>query len=169
MASIFLANAPYSLDDRYGKLAPVGATLPHLGLLMLGAVLREAGHRVHIVDASALGRDYQDVLEEIKRFRPDVIGLTAVTPSILKTANLAEKIKRTWPSMPIVIGGAHFTAVPERTLLDYPVFDFGVVGEGESTLKDLVEVLYAKRSLLVVRGVAVREYVEVSCGDRGPG
>jgi hypothetical protein len=54
MASIFLANAPYSLEDRYanapysledryGKLASVGATLPHLGLLMLAAVLRNAG------------------------------------------------------------------------------------------------------------------------------
>lgn len=60
MASIFLANAPYSLEDRYGKLASVGATLPHLGLLMLAAVLREAGHRVQILDASAQSTGYAD-------------------------------------------------------------------------------------------------------------
>ena len=168
MASIFLANAPYSLDDRYGKLAPVGATLPHLGLLMLGAVLREAGHHVHIVDASALGRDYQDVLEEIKRFKPDVIALTAVTPSIIKTVNLAEKIKKTWSSVPIVIGGPHFTAIPEQTLLDYPVFDFGVVGEGEATLKELVEALAAQRSPLEVSGVVFRGNGKVIFGAPRP-
>ena len=154
MASIFLANAPYSLDDRYGKLAPVGATLPHLGLLMLGAVLRKAGHHVRIVDASALGQGYEDIVEEVKRFKPDVIALTAVTPSIIKTVNLAEKLKKTWSSVPIVIGGPHFTAVPEQTLLDYPVFDYGVVGEGEATLKELVEALSANRSSLEVSGVA---------------
>jgi len=53
MASIFLANAPYFLEERYGELASVGATLPHLGLLMLAAVLRNAGNRVRILDASA--------------------------------------------------------------------------------------------------------------------
>lgn len=168
MASIFLANAPYSLDDRYGKLAPVGATLPHLGLLMLGSVLREAGHHVRIVDASALGRGYEDVLEEIRRFKPDVIALTAVTPSIIKTVKLAEKIKKTWSSVPIVIGGPHFTAVPEQTLIDYPVFDFGVVGEGENTLKDLVEALSANRSPLEVAGVAFRQNGEVIFGAQRP-
>ena len=85
MTSIFLANAPYSLNDRYGKLAPVGATLPHLGLLMLGAVLREAGHRVRIIDASAQGLAYEQALAKAKRFKPDIIALTAVTPSIIKT------------------------------------------------------------------------------------
>jgi len=168
MASIFLANAPYSLDERYGKLAPMGATLPHLGLLMLGAVLREAGHRVRIVDASALGRDYQYVLEEIKRFRPDVIALTAVTPSIIKTVSLAEKIKGAWPSLPIVIGGPHFTAVPEQTLLDYPVFDFGGIGEGENTLKELVEALSGDRSALEVPGVVFRKNGEVILGAQRP-
>ena len=63
MASIFLANAPYFLKERYGKLASVGATLPHLGLLTLGAVLRKAGHCVRIVDASAQGIGYEQILE----------------------------------------------------------------------------------------------------------
>lgn len=60
MASIFLANAPYFLEERYGELASVGATLPHLGLLMLAAVLRNAGHRVRILDASAQSTGYAD-------------------------------------------------------------------------------------------------------------
>ena len=168
MASIFLANAPYSITERYGKLAPVGATLPHLGLLMLGSVLREAGHHVRIVDASASGQDDGDVLNEIKQFEPDVIALTAVTPSIIRTVRLAKKIKKVRPSIPIVIGGAHFTAVPEQTLLDYPVFDFGVLGEGENTLKELVEALSSDSNPLEVRGVAFRKNSKIMFSAQRP-
>ncbi len=157
MTAVFLANSPYSLGDRYGKLASVGATLPHLGLLMLGAVLRQSGYRVRIVDACARGMGYEETLEEARRFKPDIVGLTAVTPSIIKAARLAGMIKKVSPSIPIIIGGPHFTAVPEQTLLDFPVFDYGVIGEGEETLRELVEVLGNGGGPLEVPGVAIQE------------
>jgi radical SAM superfamily enzyme YgiQ (UPF0313 family) len=157
MASVFLANAPYFLEERYGKLADVGATLPSLGLLTLGATLRQAGHRVRIVDASAQGLSYEQTLEEIRKHRPDVVGLTAVTPSIVKTASLASTIKAVYPSIPIVVGGPHFTAVPEETLTAYPAFDYGVTGEGEHTIVDLVEALSANTIPSHVPGVAFRK------------
>jgi len=94
MTSVLLANAPYTLKERYGKLASVGATLPCLGLLMLGAVLRKAGHRVRVVDAVAQGLNHEKMLKQIKAFQPDLVGLTAVTPSISKTARLASSIKQ---------------------------------------------------------------------------
>jgi len=161
MASIFLANAPYSLEERYGDLASIGATLPHLGLLSLGAVLREEGHRICIVDASAQGMGYEQTVEETKTFQPDIIALTAVTPSIIKTVKLAAMMKGIFPSVPIVIGGPHFTAVPEQTLSDYPVFDYGVVGEGEVTLTELVEALSSGGTLPDVAGIVYRENSEV--------
>jgi anaerobic magnesium-protoporphyrin IX monomethyl ester cyclase len=161
MAAIFLANAPYPLSERYGKLASVGATLPHLGLLMLGAVLRNAGHSVRIVDASARGLGYRETLEEAKKFQPDIVCLTAVTPSTIKTVKLASLIKEVYPAMPVIIGGPHFTAVPEQTLMDYPVFDYGVVGEGEDTVVELVEALTADKIPSHVAGVAFRDNGEI--------
>lgn len=157
MASVFLANAPYFLEERYGKLAGVGSTLPHMGLLMLGAVLRRSGHRVRLLDASALGLTYEETIEEIKEFRPEIIGLSAVTPSVVRTVKLAYMVKKIYPSIPIVVGGPHITAVPERTMKDYPVFDYGVIGEGEHTIVDLVETLASGRTPSTVPGVAIRE------------
>ena len=157
MASIFLANAPYFLEERYGKLASAGSTLPHLGLLMLGAVLRDNGHRVRIIDASAQCLSYDQTLEEIKKFKPDIVNLTAVTPSINKTVHLATLVKNLNPNITTVIGGPHFTAVPEKTLMDYPVFNYGVVGEGEVTIIELVNTLTANRIPSNVPGVAFRE------------
>jgi radical SAM superfamily enzyme YgiQ (UPF0313 family) len=157
MGSILLVNAPYSLEERYGGLASVGATLPHLGLLSLGAVLREKGHRIRIVDASAQGLGYGQVIEETNKFSPDIIALTAVTPSIIKTVKMASMMKGIYPDIPIVIGGPHFTAVPEQTLTDFPVFDYGVVGEGEKTFTELVDVLLSGEPPDAVPGIACRE------------
>ncbi len=157
MTSICLINAPYFLEERYGNLASVGATLPHLGLLMLGAVLRDKGHRVRILDASAQGLGYEETVEETKRFQPDIIALTAVTPSIIKTVRLASMLKQALAATPIIIGGPHFTAVPEETLTHYTDFDYGVVGEGEKTLVDLVEALADDKRPSDVPGVAFRE------------
>jgi len=149
------------LDDRYGKLAPVGATLPHLGVLMLGAALRDAGHAVRILDASAQGLGYEQTVNEALRSQPDVIGLTAVTPSILKTVRLAQLLKKVLPRVPVVIGGPHFTAVPKETLIDFPVFDYGVVGEGEETFKELIETLGGCKTPSNVPGVSFRKNGEV--------
>jgi radical SAM superfamily enzyme YgiQ (UPF0313 family) len=157
MAAILLANAPHSLHQRYGKLASVGATLPHMGLLMLAAVLQYSGHRVRIIDSSAQNLGYKETLEEIIRFRPDIVGFTAVTPSILKTAKMASMVKNFFPAIPILIGGPHFTAIPEKTLKDYPVFDYGIIGEGEATVLDTVDALSANRIPSNVAGIVFRE------------
>jgi len=157
MALILLTNAPYCLEERYGKLAPLGATLPNLGLLMLGAALRKAGNRVRIIDASAQGLSYENVVAEIKKSRPDFIGLTSVTPAIIKTAKLAGMIKEVCPSTRIIIGGPHFTAVPEQTLAGNPCFDYGVLGEGEETIVELVEALSSGKTPSSVPGVVFRE------------
>jgi len=119
--------------------------------------LRKSGHSVRLLDASALGLTYEKTIEEIKKFQPDIIGLTAVTPSIDRTVKLAYMIKRIYPFVPIVIGGPHFTAVPDKTLKDYPVFDYGVIGEGEHTIVDLVETLASGRTPSTIPGVAIRE------------
>jgi anaerobic magnesium-protoporphyrin IX monomethyl ester cyclase len=168
MASILLANAPYLLRERYGKLAPIGATLPHLGLLMLGAVLRKAGHRVRIIDSPAQNLNPAETLEEIKKCQPDIVAFTAVTPSIHKAAEAASMVRNLYPFIPILIGGPHVTAIPEQTLKDHPVFDYGIVGEGEVTIVEVADALTADRIPSNVPGVAFRENGEVRLTPHRP-
>jgi anaerobic magnesium-protoporphyrin IX monomethyl ester cyclase len=162
--SVFLTTAPYSLKERYGRFAPIGSTLPSLGLLMLGASLRRAGFRVRIVDATAQGLRYAEVAEEVKRFRPDLIGISALTPSVEKAARLSCLLKKIYPSVPIVVGGPHFTARPEQTLRDYPGFDCGILGEGEKAVVNLAETLAAGRKPFAVPGVVYRDGKEIIFG-----
>lgn len=156
MATIFLTNAPYTLKERYGRLAAVGATLPCLGLLTLASSLREAGHRVYLEDASATGLNEETLLARARRCHPDVIGLTAVTPSINRTKALAIRMKESFPNTPIILGGPHVTAIPKETLKACSAFDYAVIGEGEQTIVELVDALAAGRTSPDVQGTVSR-------------
>ncbi|MEW5693781.1 MAG: radical SAM protein [Candidatus Hydrogenedentota bacterium] len=167
MVSVLLANAPYSLEERYGKLATIGATLPNIGLLMLGAVLRKAGYNVKILDASALGLNYDETIYEVKNFKPDIVGLSTLTPLINRTVKLSKKIKSIFPEVPIIIGGAHITAIPEETLKNQ-CFDYGVIGEGEVTIVELVEKLASNQPVHNIKGIVFRENSRIRITDTRP-
>jgi len=94
----------------------------------------------------------EEILEEIRKLRPDIVGLSAVTPSILKTARLASRIKDTYPSIPIVIGGPHPSALKLGIFKDFPRVDIGVIGEGEHTFLEIVE----DRALEDIKGICYK-------------
>ena len=53
-----------------------------MGMLVLAAVARERGYRVHLVDAKAQGTPVEDVAQRIAALRPDYLGLSATTISV---------------------------------------------------------------------------------------
>jgi len=70
---LFFATPPLSFEQRYGAFAGGGSAVPSLGVLMLAAVAREAGHACTVVDASALGLNEPQLLERLAVVRPDVL------------------------------------------------------------------------------------------------
>ncbi|MBN1354237.1 MAG: radical SAM protein, partial [Candidatus Omnitrophica bacterium] len=99
---------------------------------------------------------HEDVIRLMKKARPDCVAVTAVTPSIISAAKMAKMIKCNFPGLPVIIGGAHFTALPEKTLSEYADFDAGVVGEGEQTIVELVCALSSGGDLSDLAGIAFR-------------
>jgi len=66
-----------------------------LGLLSIAAVLEREGVEVRILDAYAEGLTYPRIRRRIGSERPDVIGVTATTPtagSALRVARLAKDV-----------------------------------------------------------------------------
>lgn len=145
------------MEERYGKLASAGNTMPSLGLLSLAAVVREHGFKPAIIEACSLGLSYKETLEQIIAVAPRYVGLTATTVSIYPAARLAEVLKARMPQVRIILGGPHLTAVPEKTMKLFPAFDIGVVGEGEETLIELLEVDQAGGDLRQVPGLIIRK------------
>lgn len=145
---ICLVNPPLSSETLYEEwdLSGADSISPPLGLLLLAAVVRRAGHKVSFVDAYAHGLSAIETAEQVMQNNPAVVGIGATTPSVLGAVNLADIIKRQRPEITTILGGAHISAVPNETFELFSQFDIGVIGEGENTLLEVLDLLEKEKS-----------------------
>lgn len=78
---------------------------------------------------------YRQQIEEIKKFKPDVIGFTIYYCNFESVKWMSEELRKEIPNIKIVVGGPHMQA---RPIVD-EIFDFGVAGEGELLILELLE------------------------------
>lgn len=109
---------------------------PPIGLALIAAVLEREGHQVTILDANALSLQPKDTARLVTD--TDVVGLTAMTPTISAAMNIAQHLKQANPRLTIILGGAHPTLLPDETLASAPEIDVIVRGEGEETIVELL-------------------------------
>lgn len=130
---------------------------PPLGLAYIGSFLRDKGHSVSIIDMDALGMTFSDLRNAVESKKPDMVGISAMTPQIESAFKIAEKVKQVDKSIPVVIGGIHSSVFPEQVLNNKWV-DFVVIGEGEISFYELVEKISSNDSLSFkeVKGIGYR-------------
>ncbi|MFW6153811.1 MAG: B12-binding domain-containing radical SAM protein [Planctomycetota bacterium] len=128
---------------------PQGRFLSHWvpsGVAQIATQLRAAGHAVRVIvrdeQLARLGFDWaaanRRLVEQLEAFRPDVVGLSVVTPAMSECRTISGMIKATGgPDVRVVAGGPHPTALPEQTLDECPDVDLAAIGEGEATLVEL--------------------------------
>ena len=61
-----------------------------LGLTYLASFLEKGNHTVRIIDSASLGYKIKDVKDQIKKFNPHLVGVTATTSSIYDAYKVAE-------------------------------------------------------------------------------
>jgi len=100
----------------------------------------------------------EELLKIIKKFKPNIIGITWLFPSddncIKETIEIIKKNKNL-SEIKIIVGGPQPSANPKLILEKYPEIDIVVFGEGELTLKELV--LEKLEHLNKISGIAYRE------------
>lgn len=132
-----------------------GYPQPPMGLALIAAALERAGYPVTVVEANALNLQPADIAPLVKD--ADIVGLTAMTPSINIALATARHLKQARPDLPIILGGAHATLLPEETLASAPEIDIIVRGEGEETILELLPALEKKQPLSGVAGITYRQ------------
>jgi radical SAM superfamily enzyme YgiQ (UPF0313 family) len=157
MSKIVLITPPVTVKERYGKLSWAANTLPSLGILYLASVLRKEGYEASVIDASSLGLSFKDLTDKLVALQPNYLGISATTLSIFHASALADEIKKTLNDTKIIIGGPHLTAIPEETMERFRSFDFGVIGEGEETTKELIYALENGRDISDIPGIIFRQ------------
>ena len=149
---VTLVNPP-QIASKYKFM---GVIAPPLGIGYIAAVLRDNGIDVNILDASAEDMDFKEFSEEIKNRSPDIISISALTPTINKALETAKTAKEVLPNSIIVMGGYHPTFDFEETL-ENDFVDIVIRGEGEYVLRDLVETIENNCDLREVRGIVFKE------------
>ncbi len=154
------------------KWAHTTPTCPPIGLAYVAASLQRAGHKVEVIDA--VGEEIFQMLpvddkrllahgmspDQIsRRIHPDTsfLGLSCMfSHEWPQTRVLINRLRESCPDIPIIAGGEHITAMPEFSLTDCPALDYSVMGEGEETLVELVDVLASSRPASSVPGIVFR-------------
>ncbi len=117
------------------------------------------GHNVSIADL-ILRRDRvaETVRELIATYRPDVVGLTAMSFQFATARRIASLIKSLNKNIQIVLGGYHATLMYDEICKseESDPFDFLIRGEGDLCFHELVEAINGKRSREGVLGVSFR-------------
>jgi magnesium-protoporphyrin IX monomethyl ester (oxidative) cyclase len=160
---VLLVNPPQTFYP--GSDAPAG-NLP-LGLMYIAAILEKAGSSVEILDAftndvavrrigdtSEIGMPYGEITEEVRRRKPDVVGIanpfTCQVEHAIRVANIAKKLD---PDVLTVVGGPHVSAVPEEFLTGAETVDIGVAGEGEYAMLDIVKMHEGQKKIEEIQGI----------------
>jgi anaerobic magnesium-protoporphyrin IX monomethyl ester cyclase len=113
-----------------------------MAALYVGAVLRERGFSVQVID-QRVDEHWPETLRRALRGRPLWVGVSAMTGQQIRWGLEAARIvRRADPTIPIVWGGVHPTILPEQTLA-HPLVDVVAVGEGEITALELTQTLRA--------------------------
>lgn len=133
------------------------ATAPYvvypLGMAVVAGALKQTGHQVEQFDLLAAEAENQTLESTIREFDPDFICLSLRnidnTDSFsgddgwyLEEARQTIKNIRSLTTVPLIVGGPAFSLMPEA-ILGYLKADYGIIGEGEKALPQLLNDLIA--------------------------
>jgi radical SAM superfamily enzyme YgiQ (UPF0313 family) len=151
---VLFIHPPLYLADEFKGMSEwdkVVSRLHPLGIGYLAAYLEKRGHVCAIVDAHCEQLGIEEILARTKAFQPDIVGVAATSPAFKNAVAITTRIKAQAPSIVTVLGGAHVTAAPTNAMR-HGVFDYGVTGEGEETLGELLDAL-VRPSPAVMRNI----------------
>ena len=145
--------------------AEIAGSWPAAWVAYIGGALKTAGFTdVSFIDAMTHNIDDEALAEKLRVLQPDVIGVTAITPSIYKAERVLEIGKQVCPDALGILGGIHATFMYKQVLSEAPWIDVIVRGEGEEIIVDLMRA-YAdgrwKTDRKAIKGIAYTDGSEI--------
>lgn len=128
--------------------------LYHLGAAGIASFVNAVGrHQAHVLDFTFHWDRWEELLrEKLDRVKPQVLGISTVTPRMPSILRIARAAKAMRPELRIVLGGHHASLDTRGTASTSPV-DVAVIGEGEQTFHALLDAWEDGRGLDDVPGI----------------
>lgn len=126
--------------------------------LLLAQSCRSIGYGVGILDSAAERLNDEQILIRIKDASPRLVVFVMYgqnpnsgTTSMIGAYRTAEKLKQSYPNIPICMVGSHISALPKE-VIEKPFVDFILLNEGVYALRNLLST-NLKDNLNQVRGI----------------
>lgn len=122
--------------------AEIAGNWPPAWVAYLSGALKKAGYGdVKFIDAMTFDVDDAALRQAIVDYAPDIVGATAITPSIYKAQEALRIAREAAPDAITVLGGVHATFMYRQVLAEAPWIDAIVRGEGEEIMVNLVKLI----------------------------
>jgi radical SAM superfamily enzyme YgiQ (UPF0313 family) len=157
MASMkILLIYPYFIEKR---LQEDDIQAPPIGLFNVAAVLKENDYDIEILNWYSIQETPDKIKETLIKKKPDLIGFSILHANRFGGIEIARTAKGINPHVKIVFGGIGATLLWEHLLQHFPEIDYIILGEGDYTLLNLVNVLGHEtlNELKNVKGLAFRQ------------
>jgi anaerobic magnesium-protoporphyrin IX monomethyl ester cyclase len=160
---IYLLNPPYfphfGRSARWQDTGRAG-TLYYPIWLSYATALLEQEHETRLVDAPAWNWAKEDVIEDIGRFRPDLLVIDSSFPSLNNDISVAKAIKDAYPAVTTVLVGPPASQYA-ASILGHAAIDIVARWEYDFTLKALARTLEEQGDLSSVDGISYRINSEI--------
>ena len=152
-------NKAYIREGRCNQEQGVWATLwPPISLATCGAILKNGGHQVEILDCAAQQISFNSFLTHLKKNgRYSLIVYSTATPSINSDLILSDEIKNVDSKVKTAVFGTHVSILSDDCLAKSKTLDFVISNEPEETLKELVACLEQGLDLSKVKGLSYKD------------
>jgi anaerobic magnesium-protoporphyrin IX monomethyl ester cyclase len=140
--------------------AEIAGNWPPAWAAYLAGPLRKAGFDVAFIDAMTEHLEDDALRSRIAVARPDIVGVTAITPSIYAAERTFEIAREAAPAALRVLGGVHATFMFKQVLSECDAVDVIVRGEGEEIFVNLAHAVESGRwpqDRARIHGLAFRE------------
>jgi anaerobic magnesium-protoporphyrin IX monomethyl ester cyclase len=134
--------------DKAGMLLGDLPIEPNWGLLYLASSLKKNNKSVHLLDFNIYDYvkyeksnefiTYNEIKTILKMQQFKIVGISSITRCHHRALEIAKICKKVNPNCKIVLGGIHFSFIPEETVKNYDFIDAVICGEGEVAFVDFV-------------------------------
>ena len=152
--------------------AEIAGNWPPAWVAYLAGALKSAGFDdVHFIDAMTNNISDDSLHQQLADLQPDVVGTTAITPSIYVAEEVLKIAQSAAPNALRVLGGVHATFMYRQVLSEAPWIDVIVRGEGEEILTALMHAVQAgewPKNRSKIKGLAYIEGGEIMATPAAP-
>jgi radical SAM superfamily enzyme YgiQ (UPF0313 family) len=138
------------------KISTKGNHIFPIGLPYISSSLKKAGYDVHCLNLNNFRGSAESVVAKtVAYIRPNVVGTGGLSVHYNLVKEVVSATRLVLPVAKVIVGGGIISSEPELMLKALDA-DFGIIGEGEKTVVELIQAIKYGLNLSEVKGIVYK-------------